>query len=419
MLRAPRARAVAPVVVLMLIAAALLATACGSEKSSPTTTAGGGGGAHGAPLRVGLVVNATGPGANGEDNAPKVIDAWAKAVNARGGVAGHPVELKVADTKGDAPTATSAVTHLLQGGDVDAIVMFDAETEGVYANAIAKAGVPVVGGMGYAPTAWGKLPNWLSLTTSFPAVIDMPMVRAKQLGSRTTSFAVCAEYPTCAAATPIAQHATQALGMAFGGTLKLSSSAPDFTAECLQIKKRGVDFVALGLPTATAMRIAADCKTQGYAGKWGIFDGTVWPKEMAAHDAGAPMTVELTSFPWFADDAPVAAYRKLMDEHGVPEVVWADPHSTAAYATMELLEKALDADAAALKGDPTPQGVIAAYGKVKQETLGGLLPQPITFTPNKPQPPVKCYWFADYADRKFSGAHLGAPVCDPPALGRS
>jgi hypothetical protein len=40
----------------------------------------------------------------------------------------------------------------------------------------------------------------------------------------------------------------------------------------------------------------------------------------------------------------------------------------------------------------------------------------VTFTPDKPQPLVTCFWLAKFENGQFSGATLGRPVCDPSAL---
>src|SRR6478735_4063791 len=97
-----------------MVAAAALAM--GGCASTAQPEAGGGSGAS--PLKVALFVNATGPLPSGEENAGPVVQAWAKSVNATGGVAGHPVEIVVADTKGDAPTATTAVRRIVHDDSV-------------------------------------------------------------------------------------------------------------------------------------------------------------------------------------------------------------------------------------------------------------------------------------------------------------
>jgi branched-chain amino acid transport system substrate-binding protein len=400
---------------LIALVAALGVVALGAACSSSSATGGG------APvvangksvLHIGALINITGPTTTGEASAVDVLRGWDREVNAAGGVAGHQVAIDIVDTKGDAPTATAAAQRFAGDSSVVGIVLYDASTEGVVANVITQAGLPVIGGVGYAPTAWGKLPNWLPIATSFPAVIDMGMVMAKQLGATKTVFPVCAENSSCAAAGPLAQHASLALGMQYAGTLPLSVSAPDYTAECLKIRDEGVNYVMLGLTTTASFRLVADCKTQGYTGKWGLFDGSVWPKTMEANDPGVPIAIAISAFPWFVNDAPVAAYHQMMQKAGVPATSWGSPQGTAAYATMQLFKKALDSQAASLPATPTRADITKAYGSIKNETLDGLLPQPVTFRPNQPESLIKCFWVATYDHGTFSGATLSKPTCDP------
>jgi branched-chain amino acid transport system substrate-binding protein len=407
-----------------LTLAALLA-GCGDDGAAGSSGGPGGDGsgdgstAEGDSLKVGVIVNASGPTSTGEESAPPVLEAWADAVNARGGVAGHPVEVVVEDTQGDASKATAFVERMAGDEAFVAVVLFDAGTEGAVAEAITDAGLPVVGGMGYAPTAWTTLANWLPLTTSFPSVINMGMVLADELGATKTVFPVCSENPSCAAAEPLAEAASTALGMDFAGTLPVSVAAPDYTAECLQFEDSGVDYVMLGVTTAAALRMVADCETQGYQGDYGIFDGSVWPEVMIENDPGEPIAVALSAFPWYTDDEPVAAYREAMEGQGVPEENWGSPHGTAAYATMELFRVALEgaaADGAAGDARPTRADVVEAYGTIADEDLGGLLPQPVSFTPGEAQAPVTCYWLATFEDGAFHGGGLDDVTCDPPEL---
>lgn len=388
------------------------AASCGGDSGRGTEGSSGP-----ATLRIGVLANVTGPLPSGEENAPAVLKAWARSVNAAGGIDGHKVEMVVADTKGDAPTATTAARRMTADKSIVAAVLFDAGTESLVADGITRAHLPVIGGMGYAPTAWGKMPNWFPLTTSIPSIFTMGMVLGKDLGAHTAALTICAEIPGCEQAGPVAQKASEGLGMRYAGTLKVSSSAPSHIAECLRIKKENVDYVMLGAATATAaLRVAAECRQQGYTGKWGLFGGVVVPKVMRENDPGGELSVALNSFPWFADAPPVQAYRQLMTREGVPESVWGDPHSTAAYATMELFRKALRGSAHELPATPTRRDIVSAYGTVKDENLGGLLPQKVTFQADRPAPLIQCYWFGTFRDGEFSGGVLEKPVCDPPRL---
>jgi branched-chain amino acid transport system substrate-binding protein len=408
--------------VVVALAAVSLA-ACGDDggggggDASGTGGGGGGGGGGGqeGAIRVAVLANVTGSLLSGEENAPPVVEAWAAAVNADGGVAGRPVEVVVEDTKGDAPTATAAVERLVGDDSIAALVVFDAATEGLVVDTITEAGLPVIGGMGYATNAWGAEPGWFPLTTSIPSIFNMGMVLGDELGASRTALTVCAEIAGCAEAGVVAERASEALDMDYTGTLLVSASAPDFTAECLQVVERDVDYVMLGAATAAAaMRIAADCTTQGYEGDWGLFGGVVVPKVMREDDPGVALDLVVNSFPWFGDDPAVVAYRDLMDGQGVDESVYGDPHATAAYATMELFRRTLDANAADLDGDVDRGEVLAAYGTIADEDLDGLLPQPVTFTPGEPAAPVTCYWFGRFEGGEF--ADPSGPHCDPEVL---
>ena len=155
--RRPRGRSLLAIAALAIALAVAACGGSGSSKSTTSTNTGGGTTAArsptGSPLKIGALINVSGPTTTGEENAPPVLEGWAREINAQGGIAGHPVEIDVVDTKGDAPTATAAVQRLASDQGVVAVVLYDASTEGVVARAITQAGLPVIGGIGYNPTA--------------------------------------------------------------------------------------------------------------------------------------------------------------------------------------------------------------------------------------------------------------------------
>jgi branched-chain amino acid transport system substrate-binding protein len=371
--------------------------------------------ASGSPLRVAVLADITGPVLSGEERAPAVLEAWVRHQNKEGGVAGHPVELVIEDTKGEPTAAAAAAEKVTNEKAVVAAISFDANAESVYAKKLVAAHIPVIGGMGFSPEIWGALPNWFSVTTNFPAVINSAMVLAKETGAKKASYVVCAEVATCEAIGGIAEGATGALGLEYGGTIKISAATPDYTAECLSLEEKGVEFAALGHSAEVDLRFAKDCRTQGYEGHFGMTSGSIEPEVMKQNDPGAPIDLALNAFPWYATEGPAVGYRELMEAEGVSEDDWADPHGTAAYATMELFKATLEGDPT-LPAKPTRQDIIAAYGMVKNQTLEGLVPQPLTFTANKPAPLVSCYWFGKFDAGQFTGAGLEEPSCDPPAL---
>jgi branched-chain amino acid transport system substrate-binding protein len=388
--------------------AGMLLAGCGSGTSSSSAQAPA---LKGTPLRIGVMANLTGPPQdNGERNGPPVLVAWAKNVNEHGGLAGHPVEIVVKDTKGDAPTAAAAFA---QDRSIIALAIFDSGAEFAFTGPVTKSGIPVIGGMRYLPTFE---PNWYSPTTSYPANLNAAWELAHRLGSKRVAQVVCIEIPSCGASEPLARKAAATLGMTFVGSIKVSQSAPDYTAQCLVIKQDHVDYVDLEIDTTAAFRMISACKTQGYQGHWGFAGGLVVPQIFEQQDPGVPIDFTLFSFPWFSGAAPAKAYRAMMARQGVPKQVWASPQATAAYTTAELFASVVRNNKAKLSSIPTRADISRLYGTVKNETLGGLLPQPLTFSETAPQQPVSCYWIGRYYNGQFTSDPLDHPTCDPHIL---
>ena len=110
--------------------------ACGSSGSSASSASGGGSTSSGsgtsgvAPLRIALLAALSDPtlqlGAVSQENAAKAAIA---AVNASGGVLGHPVQLQVLDEAGDPTTAATKLDSALSGSNPPiAVIQSDAST---------------------------------------------------------------------------------------------------------------------------------------------------------------------------------------------------------------------------------------------------------------------------------------------------
>jgi branched-chain amino acid transport system substrate-binding protein len=77
-----------------------------------------------------------------------------------------------------------------------------------------------------------------------------------------------------------------------------------------------------------------------------------------------------------------------------------DPTSTAVYAGLQVFKMAMNN----ISGAVTKATVLQAMGTVKNETLDGLLAQPITFQAGQPAPKVNCFWLYKYkaGDKDFT-----------------
>jgi branched-chain amino acid transport system substrate-binding protein len=403
-------------IVATLVALALLAVACGDDDGEAGSEADGGAATTvelppGTPVRIGVLIDQSGPQSATNTGVTDVLEAWTNHTNANGGVDDRPVELVIEDTRGDAPTATSAAQGFIDDESIDAMVMFDPSTEAAVGETVSEARLPVIGGLGYLPNVWGALPNWFGITTTFPSVVNMQVISAQEQGAEVLASAPCAEVPSCSAAEPIFSAAADALGLDYAGGVEVASDAPNYTAECLEFVDREAQFVQISANESVGARLAADCASQGYDGWFGASAGSVTP---GLYNEVDRLTGGLNAFPWYVDAEPVQAFRDVMDEQGVSEDEYGTPVAAAGWTTMELFKKTIEANADGVSEDLTRDEVITAYGTVKDETLDGLLPNPITFTADQPAPPVDCFWLYTADGGEISGDF--EPTCPPDEL---
>lgn len=415
-----RERLVVSVSVVVAIATLSLAACSSSSKSdgdsaSPTTASSNGTTPPtqppptGTPLKLGFILDKSGPQGPGQgDIASAVANAWAEYTNGHGGVAGHPVEIDIKDTKGDPPTGQATAAAMAADKSTVATLLMDSAGESSYAKTLSDGGLPVVGGLGYYPTVWGALPNVFGITTTFPAVVNSQADAAKAVAAKKVSAAVCAEIDSCAASAAFLEPAVKKDGMQYGGTVKVAASAADFTAECLQFVNDNTDFIQFSAAASLGVRFYNDCVQQGFTGFLGASSGTVVSTLYSAPNI--KLAGSINAFPWWTDDAPVKQFRAAMAAEGVAEKDYAAPTGTATYASLELFKKAMENPKVTLSASPTRSDVLKAYGAVKNETLDGLLPQPTTFTAGKPSPQVPCFWLYTYQNGRFNGSLK--PTCE-------
>lgn len=390
------------------VAAIMVLSACGSssdstvapDESATETTV-----ADTTPpkssVTVVAIVNVTGIGAGSGPFIPAVIDAWVTFINSKGGLNGHPVEVDVQDTKGDAAVSQSIIEAGIAKNPV-LWLLDDPFTESAMAASLGATGIPVMG-LGYAPAVWGgyiasmkypcdptpksafpcALPNAFPLSTTFGAVVESVAFVAKDQGATKVVFAACAEADSCSAAAPVFSVQAKALGLADAGLTKVSSSAADYNAECLGWIEAKVDFINMGVDGFAAGKIMTNCLEQGYKGLFSASQGSVAGSILTGPDiVGA-----LNGFPWWVDDAPVVEYRAAMEAAGVAKEGYENPTATGMWAAMQMFAKAQSA----MSDTPTAAEALANMYTITAETLGGLV-SPTTWTLGELAPARACWW---------------------------
>ncbi len=352
------------------------------------------------PVTIAFISEETGPSAIPLHS---VMDATIGAINAEGGFNGHPVEVRKYDSAGVVAEAQAAVSDFPD--DIIAVFLNTSTTESSIADSLSALGVPILG-VGYSPPVWSGVvtpfglscevdpegfcanENFFTTTTTFDAVVAQQLVVAQINGATHATSASCVEVDSCAAADPVFQAVAAGIGLQSSPTVRVSTTAPDYTSECIGFIQQGVDFIQLSMSDFAGVTLMESCLDQGYDGWFGASAGSV---SSALLNAPGRLNGGLNGFPWFINHPLVNAYRDIMESAGVPEDDWGHSHATSTYTALRLLQKAI-ADHADPSAPLDGAAALTAMYSLDGETLDGLLSQPVSYSPDDLDRVVACFW---------------------------
>jgi branched-chain amino acid transport system substrate-binding protein len=405
----------------LLTAAAVLVAGCSSSGSkstaggSPSTASGsstssGGSSAPaptGTPIKIGLIASLTGPQASSSDQGATVGPAWADYVNKElGGISGHPVQVIVKDDQGQPTTAQAAATSLISQGVV-AILAGSDNLVPAFDDITIKAGIPLISGSANAA-------DWYTKSLMFPTVTDIAsgvasqVIVAKEFG-KATKFAnlYCAEIAACKQAGPILQGAATKLGLGYT-ELAVSSTATSYTAQCLALKQKGIDYVQLDFSTDAAFKFISDCQAQGYNPTFGSSGSALGP----SFEKLKNLTVfgPDFAFPYSGQSDAITTFTNVMTKYAKDDN-WKASTATLVYSGLVAFQKALAT--VSPSATVTAKDVINGLYAFKDETLGGLSANPLNFSASKPVAygSRPCYFIIGVADGKVTAPNGVKPVC--------
>jgi branched-chain amino acid transport system substrate-binding protein len=417
---------------LAFVAAALLLAACGSSKkssssssstpSSPSSSSTTSSSTQsststaasttptGASIRIGAICDCTGPQAAQIGQEDKVIKAWAATVNAAGGLNGHPVQVTVLNANQDPGKALQDAKVLVEQNHVVAIVDYTL-ADAAIAKYVAQKGVPVIGGVSQ-DAVFLTDPDFYPTSAQLVMQTIGTFALAKEHGLKHVGVLYCAESPICAELVPLAQGAGKLNGIKVTA-LKVSSTAPNYTAPCLALKSAGVDGMFAAVQSAAVLRITDNCAQQGYK-PTPINESTTtnnaWLKDPNLDGA---ILSGAGANPFDASTPAVAAFRDAMDKYypGFTSSPQFDTDYLGNWTGGKLIEAA--AKAANLSPSSTPADVKKGLYALHDETLGGLT-GPLNYTPGKPAF-VPCYFGLTVKNGQFQSLNGNKAICLTPA----
>jgi branched-chain amino acid transport system substrate-binding protein len=367
------------------LALAAVLAACGGSSSG-----GGGGGATptggssssaaaGGTIKIGVMCTCSGAGGFGAFIKPgeQVYEAWAKTVNAAGGLNGSQIEIISKDDTGNPGTATTNIQALLSA-KVVAIADFSV-VDLAWADAVKTAGIPVVG-VQSANGPFGTNPFFYPEGQTNDSATEATVRTAKAAGAKNIADFYCAESPVCAQSVGVFKKLGQSLGVPLKYNAKVAATAPNYTAQCVAAKQAKVDAVFIGDASAIIARIATDCARQGFNPIWvvqGLGFGMIEAKTPALKDN---LWIPFPSTPfWATDNAAVKEGSDAIDKYapGISKVdALYNQSDFMAWTSGKLLEAAVKASG--VSGAPTSADILKGLNSMKGETLNGLT-VPLTF----------------------------------------
>ena len=368
---------------------------------------------QGAPVVVGQVGSFSGVLGPINAGAKTGLQVWAKAINAQGGVACHPVTV-VADDDGADPSKTqAAVQDLVQNKHAVAILgSFVQLSYAGFKSGIESQNVPAVG---------GDLsdPNWNASRMAFPqganirAQILGAYKQANEQGHKKIALLYCVESSICSNAKKVTidENGAAKVGSTVVYSAQVSLTQSDFTAQCQNAKNAGADIIAAGVDGSASIRIARSCSALNYHPVFATAASAIGASQ--AQDPGLEadtLGIASSVAPWSNNDnAAEAAYQSAMKTYagGTPT----DGPSIIAWASGQLFAAAISRLGDEAAAPITSAMVLKGLGLIKSETLGGLIP-PLSFSPGqKAATEGRCVYYVLLTKNGWSGPRKSTPVC--------
>ncbi|HVP68656.1 MAG TPA: ABC transporter substrate-binding protein [Anaeromyxobacteraceae bacterium] len=195
------------------------------------------------PIRIGALVAVTGPAAYLGAPEARTLEMVVQELNAKGGVAGHPVELVVKDTGGNSDKAVSFARQLIEEEKVFAIVGPTTSGETLQVKAVAEEGRTPLLSMAAAEAIVNPVaPHVFKVAPKDSFAVEMIFGRMKKMGITRIGF-LSSNTGFGKAGKEQVEKLAPAYGIQVVVNEVYDKAATDLTAEVTKLKAAGVQAV--------------------------------------------------------------------------------------------------------------------------------------------------------------------------------
>jgi branched-chain amino acid transport system substrate-binding protein len=364
-----------------------------------------------APVAIGQIGFFSGVLGPISGSARTALAAWARDINARGGLACHPMTLYSSDDAGDAARSAYLVQDMVDRHHVVAFVASAVVIQKGFLQAIAKVKVPAIGGPGFAE--WRSSP-WVFPESADGGDLTWGLIRnGVEQGKRRLGLVYCVEVSSCTEGADYFKSSAEPAGAELVYSAPGSITQTDYTANCLNARNAGVDQLTLLLDGASVGRMARSCEAIGYRPLLSTSAALFSPGQAADPLVRSFGVASSTgSAPWMLDDTPgLREYHRVLSAWApaTPPDAW----SMIAFTSAKLLEAALAQVASAVaRGPITPELVLQGLGDIRNESLGGLTVG-LSFRPGQAHGTSGCVFLEQLGTAGWTAPRGSHPVCRP------
>jgi branched-chain amino acid transport system substrate-binding protein len=352
---------------------------------------------------IGTVGTFSGPGGATLSDAPRAIQSWAAATNAKGGICGHSIKVIVMDDGGDSAKAMSEVQQLVEQDRAAAIVgAFTNDTQ--WQGYVQQKNVPVIGGP--CTIGWNGVPMLFSECPSTDSqLLSVSMLAAKTYGpGKNAGGLFCQESSTCSYAQQHWSADTRQAGNNPAYQATISITQPDFTGECIQAHNNNVSVFSVIADTATLGRVATSCSRQGFQPNY-VEAGAIVNASSPSQTGLGNMLAEMAVFPFTGANTPAAGeFTAAWNRYAGGSAP--GPSAAMGWASAKIFE------AAAIKAgaDLSSGGLLKQLYGFRNDTFGGLT-VPLSYLPGQGTSDSRCTFVMQAQNGNWTAPGGGQPVC--------
>ena len=298
--------------------------------------------------------------------------AWSADVNARGGLAGHPVKLIFGDDGGDPAAALAIAKRMVEQDKVVAFVgTYLVTTTPAVTPYLEQVNVPMIGGPGgneiedHSPMVFNPQTG---SDEALGHIIHLTVT--SQTDKRKMAILYCREASSCKQQRDRAFQFASLYGMQIVYEAQVSIAQPDFTAEVISARNAGAEIVANLTDEQTIVRVARSAHRQGWNP---IVTGTYTANAEVLQTADAEGVLGMAATVPYRSSPKMKPYLDAVARY-VPGGALGGYGATA-WVQDKLVERLSVGFA---DRNPTTADYLDALYALRGETIGGLVP-PITF----------------------------------------